>query len=173
MGRIERQKREVSVFKHKNKRDGKADEKYLQHVGNGDAQQVAKEDVRKVDLAGYLGYQDGAESKKRCEDDAYGCIGFDNLALLDLSDQYDRNKCKDQSTHQVRQPQKMRNDYAGKDGVRNGVSHQRPSHMRNPATQKAAYECGGKARYQSALHERVFEDFDLRHGAPPRYVRVR
>ena len=45
MGRIERQEREVSVFKYKNKCDGKADEKYLQHIGNGDAQQVAKEDV--------------------------------------------------------------------------------------------------------------------------------
>ena len=51
--------------------------------------------------------------------------------------------------------------------MRDGVAHERPSHMRNPAAQKPADYGGCNSGDEGSLHECVLENVYLRHGVPP------
>ena len=160
MGRVEGEQGKVAPPDEDDRKDQGTQDDHLPHVIHRDAQEVAKQDVGEVHLARNLGDEHGAQGEQSREHDAHGGVGAYDAIFPHRTNEDDGQKCRNERTDNVGKSQQIRDNDPRKHRVRDGITHERPTHVDHIAADDATDQGRSQARDQGTLHEGVREEVE-------------
>lgn len=154
---IEAIEEEVAPLRQHDEQGHAGDQSGFHDVAPGDAQHVAEQDVVQVLVCLDLGHEHEPKAEHAGEDDAHDSIFFHAAVFLEIAREQrageaggegadSQGKAGDEGEHDAR-----------KNGMGNGVAHQRPSAQDEIARENRAHRADENGRNERALHELIGE----------------
>ena len=141
----------------------------LADVAPGDTEHVAEQDVIEMHVGLDLDIKDQAKPEHAGENDAHHRILFDTAVIFQETGGESAKHAGREGADREGYADDIGDDHAGKDGVADGVSHQRPAFQNQEAGQQRHRDCDQHRDHQRIDHEAELERrkkrLDHVHGA--------